>query len=118
MSEQRTYPRRRTRLRSGKLTSLSDRFLTECAIFDVSDGGIGMIVPERLDLPEELIVYDDRDKTLAEVRVCWRKGRQMGVAFEIPPTPVRLFHAQRLRRLQFARYAVDPDDRGDPSSGV
>lgn len=110
VADQRRHPRRRTRLRSGKLADLSDKFLTECTIFDVSDGGIGMIVPEHLPLPEELLVYDDLEQTLAEIRVCWRKGKQVGVAYEIPPAPIKHFHANRLRALQFSRYAVDPED--------
>lgn len=110
LADKRKYRRQRTRLRTGKLTDLSDKFISECSIFDVSDGGIGMTVPEHLELPDEMFLYDDLQKTLAEIRVCWRGGKQVGVAYEIPPVPIKHFHAARLKALQFSRYAIDPED--------
>lgn len=115
--EQRLHPRRRARLRGGKLADLTDRFLTECTLFDVSDGGVGLLVPEDIVLPLEVLLYDDRDKTLAVVRLCWRNGNQLGVAFEVPPAPVSLFKAHRLQALQFSRYAVDPDQTRRKKTG-
>ena len=108
--EQRHHPRRRARLRGGKLTDLKDRFLTECTLFDVSEGGVGLLVPEDVMLPLEAMLYDDRDKTIAIVRICWRNGKQLGVAYEVPPASISLFKAQRLHALQYSRYAIDPDE--------
>ncbi|WP_417669350.1 PilZ domain-containing protein [Roseibium sp.] len=109
--EQRLHPRRRARLRGGKLADLTDRFLTECTLFDVSDGGVGLLVPEDIILPLEVLLYDDRDKTLAVVRICWRNGKQIGVAYEVPPAPVTLFKAQKLQALQFSRYALQDAEK-------
>ena len=108
--EQRLHPRRRARLRGGKLADLDDRFLTECTLFDVSDAGVGLLVPEDVVLPPELLLYDDLDKTIALARVCWRNGKQLGISYDVPPASVTLFNAQRLRALQYNRYAVTPDD--------
>ena len=108
--EQRAHPRRKTRLRSGKVADLTDRFLSECTIFDLSRGGCRLLVPDHVALPEEILIFDDLDKTIALARITWREGKQLGVAFEIPPAPVSLFKAQRLKALQFNYYAVVDDD--------
>lgn len=108
-AEKRQHPRRRTRLRSGKVADLTDKFLCECMIFDVSDGGAGLLVPADLELPDEVLLFDDLDKTIAVARLVWRKGEQLGAAFEVPPAPVSMFNAKRLQALQFPYYAVDPE---------
>ncbi|WP_289033125.1 PilZ domain-containing protein [uncultured Roseibium sp.] len=108
--EERHHPRRRARLRGGKLADLKDKFLTDCTLFDVSEGGVGLLVPEDVILPLEVLLYDDRDKTLALARICWRNGKQIGIAYEVPPASVTLFKAQKLQALQFSRYAVSEDE--------
>lgn len=110
MAEQRSDPRRKTRLRSGKVADLNDRFLSECTIHDLSKSGCGLLVPEDVALPDEIVIFDDLDKTIALGRIVWRKGKQLGVAFEVPPAAVSLFKAQRLKALQFNYYAIiDPE---------
>ncbi|MTI42068.1 PilZ domain-containing protein [Roseibium hamelinense] len=108
--EQRLTPRRRARLRGGKITDLSDKFLTECTLFDVSEGGVGLLVPETADLPKDVLIYDDLDKTIAIANVRWRNGKQVGVAFLEPPIAVSQFNAPRLQALQHKYYAVDPEE--------
>lgn len=106
---QRLFPRRRTRLRGGKIADMSDRFISECKIFDTSEGGVGLLVATDVPLPKEIVIFDDLEKKIALARVVWRRGKQVGLAFEIPPAPVSMFKAQRLHALQFNFYAVDPE---------
>lgn len=106
--EQRHRPRRRARLRGGKITDLSDKFLSECTLFDVSEGGVGLLVPDTVALPTEILVYDDLDKTIAVASVRWRNGNQLGVAFVEPPVSIRYFQTSRIQVLQHRLYAVDP----------
>ena len=46
--DKRIYPRRRTRLRSGKVTDRDGRFLAECQIYDRSPNGARLRVTTNL----------------------------------------------------------------------
>ncbi|ADZ69210.1 PilZ domain-containing protein [Polymorphum gilvum] len=104
-SEHRRHPRRRTRLRTGKIADADNRFLSECTIFDVSAGGARLMVPEHLNLPAEIILFDDLEKTVALASVRWRRGNQVGIQYEVTPASLRYFASPKLRSLAQRYYA-------------
>jgi len=77
----RKAPRRRTRLRSGKISTLGNRFLTECLIFDRSASGARVRLAGRMRLPEHIYFFDDERDTLHVAHVVWQKDGQAGLHF-------------------------------------
>jgi hypothetical protein len=79
MGERRFAPRRRTRLRSGKVLDLANRFLMETSILDRSDGGLRLHLARNCDLPELFHLFDDESESIVAVRVIWRRQTTLGV---------------------------------------
>ena len=54
-----------------------------CTIMDVSAGGARLLLSEP-DMPDRgLTLIDQQMKTLADCKVVWRKGRFVGVSFQV-----------------------------------
>ncbi len=87
--DKRKCPRRRTRLRSGKLATLKNRFLSDCQIFDRSEKGARVRLAGRMDLPEHVRLFDDELQVLFTARVAWRRGNEAGLCFVDPEEAVR-----------------------------
>ena len=68
---------------------------------------MGLLVPEHIALPEKILIFDEREQTIAMAHIRWRKGNQLGIAFEIEPTPIEDISATRLQALRHKYYAVD-----------
>lgn len=83
--EQRTGPRRRTRLRSGKLADARGRFVIECIFYDRSSEGARLRLVENVPLPTPLMVYDDETGTLSEAHLVWRDHQDIGIRFGARP---------------------------------
>ncbi len=100
----RRSPRRRTRLRSGKLATIDDRFITECQIFDRSCEGARLRLAGRIRLPEVVKFYDDQNRALYIVRVVWQRGNEVGIFF---PEGARVNDPKAVSRLSGKYYAVN-----------
>ncbi len=77
----RRQPRRRTRLRSGKVATLANRFIIECQIFDRSAEGARLRLAGRVVLPDHVKLFDDERNALYVAKVVWRRGNEVGIAF-------------------------------------
>ena len=101
--ERRGTPRRRTRLRSGKLVDGAGRFVTECLVHDLSARGGRLRLPEGVSIPAAVRLYDDQTGALHVATVLWRQGREIGVALTPAPRDARsLFVAGEMRRKFYA----------------
>ena len=100
----RRSPRRRTRLRSGKLATIDNRFITECQIFDRSCEGARLRLAGRIRLPEVVKFYDDQNQELYVVRVVWQRGNEVGIFF---PEGARVNDPKAISRLAGKYYAVN-----------
>ncbi|MTH97969.1 PilZ domain-containing protein [Roseibium sp. RKSG952] len=98
--DNRLHPKGRARPRLGKITDLFEGYLTDCTLFDVCEGGVGLLAPETVDLPDDVLIYDDLERTIGIAHIRWRNGRQIGVRFREKPVPIRLFNTPGLRALQ------------------
>ncbi|ACK49040.1 type IV pilus assembly PilZ [Methylocella silvestris BL2] len=104
-SDRRGWPRRRTRLRSGKLLDQNNRFLIECQIYDRSDGGARLRVFS--DVPPALTIrlYEDCPERLLEAEIVWREGGELGLRF-IARRPARAIGKTMLTCLRDRYYAI------------
>lgn len=85
-------PANRARMRGGRLTDLDCKPLAECTIFDLMDGGIGLLVDPGIALPANLYLHDDLEHTVAECRAVWRQGQQLEIVLEAMPISASLFN--------------------------
>ena len=77
----RRAPRRRTRLRSGKIATLQNRFIIECQIFDRSGQGARLRLAGRVALPDHVKLFDDERRTLYVAKVVWQVRNEVGISF-------------------------------------
>jgi len=80
ISERRTAPRQKAFLR-GKLYYGNRLNVADCLIRDMSDQGARVIVSDALALPDELELHVLQKDQNCLVRVVWRRGQEMGLAF-------------------------------------
>lgn len=97
--ESRRHPRRRVRLRIGKVANVDDKVLCECAIRDVSKGGARLVISETVSIPDLIALYDDLDGTILPAAVCWRNGHEIGVSFELDKETLKRFRSPRLNKV-------------------
>jgi hypothetical protein len=93
-AERRTEPRRRTRLRSGKILDLRNEFLIECQVLDRSE--MGARVRLYADIPSQSLIrlYEDKPERLLDAYIVWRRDFDVGLGFN------RVSGARRLTRIQ------------------
>lgn len=102
--DKRIRPRRRTRLRTGKVLDGKGRFLTECLIYDRSETGGRLRLPAGIVLTPTVLLYEDQSATLCQAAIVWRMARDVGLRIR-PCTPdarTRALAAEMRRRF----YAV------------
>jgi hypothetical protein len=75
----RSEPRIRTKLRSGRLSNLDGVFITECLVLDRSPHGAKLKLPKTLDVPKEILFRDDAVATAIYAKICWRRGDEIGI---------------------------------------
>jgi hypothetical protein len=80
-ADKRIYPRRRTRLRSGKVTDRDGTFLAECQIYDRSPNGARLRVTTNSPVPDRILLFDDELSSLSAATVAWRRANEIGVRF-------------------------------------
>ena len=79
--QRRRHPRWRTRLRTGKVATLSNGFIADCLIFDRSECGARLRLVEPVELPEHIKLFDDELTRLLVAVVIWRRDNELGVEF-------------------------------------
>jgi len=86
--QRRDEPRRRTRLRSGKVANMNGSFLIDCQIFDRSQKGARLRLSESCQLPDHIKLFDDEHNTLSVAVIIWADDRDIGVEFLTGPDSV------------------------------
>lgn len=83
-TERRAHPRHRV-LKGAKAVFNQNQSVIDCTVRDLSLGGAKLACADAASLPDifQLIITSDRE--LRDVRVAWRKSRELGVAFLTPP---------------------------------
>lgn len=102
-SERRKETRRPTRLHSGKLIDMNDRFLAECVIRDWAGQGVRLKLAGSVPPPRKFQLYDDRSGSLFPAEIIWRRGAEVGC--KLAPASIAI-DAKLLRRLERRCYAV------------
>jgi hypothetical protein len=105
MSERRQSNRRRAYL--GGRTG-SDRLAggAECLVRDRSDGGARLVLSGSTPTPNAFDLTFSESGETRKVRVVWREGRQLGVAYETAAAPIAPEAARRIRQLEADRRAL------------
>lgn len=106
--EQRAEPRKRTRLRSGKILDTTNRFLVECQIHDRSAEGARLRLVANVSAPQRIRLFDDEAKILRDARIVWRRNHEIGVRFAPSARTVFLRPGERAS-LAGKYYAIDDD---------
>ena len=104
--EQRAATRRRTRLRSGKILDLDNRFVVECVIHDRSSEGARLRIVEDVALSSPFRLFDDEQGTLHEVSIVWRRGQELGVIFTPNRAAASSLTETQLKNLRGKYYAL------------
>jgi hypothetical protein len=95
ISEGRPEPATRTRLRGGTLLDLDRSALSGCTLYDVDDGNVGIILPDpECDLPDMILIRDDRDLTVTLSQVRWRLGPHLVADYRDVAVPVSIALAE------------------------
>jgi PilZ domain len=84
-SEHRRTPRHRV-LKEGRIV-IRDHSTIDCVVRDLSQTGAKLRLPDSIHLPETFDLLLVRDATIVPVRLAWRKGDLVGVAFAGNPKP-------------------------------
>lgn len=81
-TDERPKPATRTRLGSGVLLTCEKELICECTLYDLAESGVGIVLPDAgLELPEQVILLDNRDMTRAATRIRWRAGAHLTGAY-------------------------------------
>ncbi len=84
-TEKRTEERKRTRLRSGKLVTLSGQFLTECHFHNLAGGGAKIRIMSQCVIPDRFWLFDDQYCGALITEIVWRNDFDFGVRFVHDP---------------------------------
>lgn len=76
--EQRAEPRRRTRLRAGKILGRDNHFIADAIILDRSAGGLRLRLTAAIEPPKDFHFFDEESETIFVARLVWRKGAMIG----------------------------------------
>ncbi len=79
--DRRDPPRKRTRLRCGKVLDQNGKFLIECQVYDRSPRGAHLRLIKSVALPRYIKYFDDEQGALLEAEVIWRKKAEVGIQF-------------------------------------
>jgi hypothetical protein len=79
--DRRDPPRKRTRLRCGKILDQRGKFLIECQVHDRSAHGAQLRLMGAVALPRHIRFFDDEQGALVDAEVIWRRKDEIGVQF-------------------------------------
>ena len=104
-AERRRSPRQRTLL-GGVVTFNGRRSTLDCAIRNLSDDGVLMLLSDAVALPQafELEIPSRQRQYLA--RAIWRSGERIGVVFTDPAEAVPLDLMRRLKACETANASL------------
>jgi hypothetical protein len=74
-------PRKRTRLRCGKILDQRGKFLIECQVYDRSINGAHLRLMRIMSLPRRIKFYDDEQRILIDAAVIWRQKGEIGIQY-------------------------------------
>jgi hypothetical protein len=98
-ADKRVEGRHRTRLRSGKILDLANKFLIDCQIHNRSTHGARLILPAKVKAPRRFRLFSDTDGELVDAKVIWQRGQNIGVTFlEEKPQALTLAQIATLRK--------------------
>lgn len=101
--DKRAEPRRRVRLRSGKLANMAGVFLSDCLIYDRSAEGARLRLEASGSIPEQVLIFDDERGSLTVAMVMWRRPHELGLSFMLEPdTPASREIARKLSGRYYA----------------
>ncbi len=103
--DKRSMPRRRTRLRSGKVLDPRNAFLIECQIYDRSGKGARIRLLADIPVPNTIRLYEDSPERLIDAIVVWRRDREIGLCFA-PSAQTRKITQSQLTHLRGRYYAI------------
>lgn len=86
--DKRLAPRRRTRLRSGKLLTRNGSLLASCLVHDISATGARLKLLANAILPLEIRYVDENGRSVREAVVVWRRGPEIGIRFTSEARPL------------------------------
>ena len=81
MNEKRSSPRMRSFLK-GRVLFNGGQTSLECLIRDISSTGARLELSASITLPDRFDLYLPHRETTSKVHIQWRRGSQVGVAFE------------------------------------
>lgn len=105
-TDMRRHKRQKTRLRAGRIVDCDNNFLCDCVISDMSPGGARLKLPVDVVLPDEIILFDELENTVALATLRWRSGSNAGIEYDVPPAKAALFSMNRQRALARRYYAL------------
>lgn len=76
--DQRFEPRRRTKLRAGKILDTANRFLADVVLLDRSAGGLRLRLVDKVEPPRHFHFFDEESETIFAARLVWRNGVLLG----------------------------------------
>jgi hypothetical protein len=103
--DKRITARRRTRLRTGKITDLMNRFIVECQLYDCSVSGARIRLMADLRIPNWVRFYNDELRTLDTAEVMWRDKLEVGLRF-MPKEPLSRSDRDAIAALGGKYYAL------------
>jgi hypothetical protein len=98
-ADKRAEGRHRTRLRSGKILDLANKFLIDCQIHNRSAHGARLILAAKVKAPRRFRLFSDTDGELIDAKIIWQRGQNVGVTFlEEKPEALTLAQITALRK--------------------
>lgn len=88
LGEKRSAPRRRTRLRTGKIVDPRSLYLIECQIYDWSETGARLRLFSNVLVPSRIQLFEDVSERLINATIVWRRRREIGLRF-VPRSGLR-----------------------------
>jgi hypothetical protein len=79
--DRRQPPRKRTRLRCGKILDRNGKFLIECQVHDRTVKGAHLRLMSAVTLPRIIQYFDDEQRAIFEAEIIWRKNTEVGIHF-------------------------------------
>ncbi len=106
--EHRKVARQKALLR-GKLYFNNRLSVVDCTIRDISEGGARLVYSEAVVTPDELELHIPQKNETVKVRIVWRRGYEVGVAFEPIANTNRPFGPEEIA-ARFARLEAEIAD--------
>ncbi len=84
----RSEVRFRTRLRTGRLSDLRGRLISDCLIFDRSPRGARIKLPSDVAIPPKFIFHDEAVGASVYAQARWRRENEVGIYIPDSQLPI------------------------------